>query len=127
MRRFLIAGARAPALFSAVLWLSAQGAGPARALGLRELDGRVAELEQTLVDTEVKRSGLGIERAINSANLLLHTQAHSCDPTLVGHPCIFVPDPKVPGTMACGGDPSQAAKPSAAPRQGFAVGARIQF
>jgi hypothetical protein len=51
MRRFLVTGARALALLSAVLWQSVQGAGPARAADLRDIDERVAELEQTVPRT----------------------------------------------------------------------------
>jgi hypothetical protein len=116
MGRFLVAGARALALFSAVLWQSAQDAGPARAADLRDLDG---ELE--------RRWGFGVEQVIDSANLLLYAQAHLYDPTLVGFPCTFDPDPKNPGKTVCGGDPSQTTKLPAASWQGFVVGARIQF
>ncbi|HEY7549811.1 MAG TPA: hypothetical protein VH913_09875 [Hyphomicrobiaceae bacterium] len=121
MRRFLVRRARALALVSAVLWQSAQGAGPARAADARDLD------EQTLVDTEVHRWGFGVEQAVDSANLLLYAQAHFYDPTLVGFPCTFDPDPKNPGKTVCGGDPSQTTKLPPASWQGFVVGARIQF
>jgi hypothetical protein len=81
----------------------------------------------TLVDTEVRRWGVGIEQTIDSANLLLYAQAHFYDPALVGFPGTFDPDPKNPGKTVCGGDPSQTTKLPAAPWQGFVVGARIQF
>ncbi|HEY7550375.1 MAG TPA: porin [Hyphomicrobiaceae bacterium] len=81
----------------------------------------------TLVDTEVHRWGFGVEQAVDSANLLLYAQAHFYDPTLVGFPCTFDPDPKNPGKTVCGGDPSQTTKLPAASWQGFVVGARIQF
>ena len=55
MRRFLVAGARALALFSAVLCQSAQDARPARAADLRDLDERVGELEQTVRRTSSRQ------------------------------------------------------------------------
>jgi hypothetical protein len=75
----------------------------------------------TLVDTQVRRWGFGVEQAVDAANLLLYAQAHFYDPHIVGYPCTFV----VPGV--CGGDPTQTAKLPAASWQGFVVGARIQF
>ena len=76
----------------------------------------------TLVDTEVRRWGLGLEQAVDAANLLLYAQAHFYDPSIAGFPCTFDKDPKV-----CGGDPSQTSKLPAASWQGVVVGARIQF
>jgi hypothetical protein len=76
----------------------------------------------TLVDTQVRRWGFGIEQALDAANMLLYAQAHFYDPTLIGYPCTFDPDPKV-----CGGDPSKTMKLPAASWQGFVIGARIQF
>jgi hypothetical protein len=77
----------------------------------------------TLVDTQVRRWGFGIEQALDAANMLLYAQAHFYDPIIVGYPCTFDgPDPKV-----CGGDPSKTAKLPAASWQGFVIGARIQF
>jgi porin-like protein len=81
----------------------------------------------TLVDTEVRRWGLGVEQAVDSASLLLYAQAHFYDPTLIGFPCTFPPDPKDPTKTVCGGDPSATTKLPAASWQGFVVGARIQF
>ena len=75
-----------------------------------------------LVDTEVRRWGLGLEQAVDAANLLLYAQAHFYDPSIAGFPCTFDKDPKV-----CGGDPSQTSKLPAASWQGVVVGARIQF
>jgi len=77
----------------------------------------------TLVDTEVRRWGFGIEQAVDAANLLLYAQTHFYDPTIAGFPCMFDgPDPKV-----CGGDPSKTGELPAASWQGVVVGARIQF
>ena len=81
----------------------------------------------TLVDTQVRRWGIGIEQALDAANMLLYAQAHFYDPSLIGYPCTFDPDPKNPGSTVCGGDPTKTAKLPAAPWQGFVVGARIQF
>ena len=75
----------------------------------------------TLVDTQVRRWGFGIEQALDSANMLLYAQAHFYDPRIMGYPCLFaVPD-------VCGGNPSDTTKLPAASWQGFVVGARIQF
>jgi len=77
----------------------------------------------TLVDTQVRRWGFGMEQALDAANMLLYAQAHFYDPSIVGYPCTFAgPDPKV-----CGGDPSKTTKLPAASWQGFVIGARIQF
>lgn len=84
----------------------------------------------TLVDTQVRRWGFGIEQAVDAANMLLYAQAHFYDPSIVGFPCDFKDpkDPKDPtGPKVCGGDPSKTAKLPAASWEGFVVGARIQF
>jgi predicted porin len=81
----------------------------------------------TLVDIEVRRWGLGIEQAIDAANLLLYVQAHFYDPTIVGYPCTFDPDPNNPGKTVCGGNPAATTALPAAAWQGVVVGARIQF
>jgi Gram-negative porin len=78
----------------------------------------------TLVDTQVRRWGFGLEQAVDAANMLLYAQAHLYDPSIVGFPCTF-DDPKDP--KLCAGDPSKTSKLPAASWQGFVMGARIQF
>jgi hypothetical protein len=74
----------------------------------------------TLVSTEVRRWGFGVEQAIDASGLLLYAQAHFYDPTIVGSACEG-PD--------CAYDPAKnpATRLPAASWQGFVVGARIQF
>lgn len=75
----------------------------------------------TLVDTQVRRWGFGIEQALDAASMLVYAQAHFYDPRIIGFPCLFE-DPNV-----CGGNPSETTKLPAPSWQGFVVGARIQF
>jgi predicted porin len=76
----------------------------------------------TLVETEVRRWGLGIEQAVDSANLLLYAQAHFYDPAIRGFPCDTV------GVSPCGTDRrDEVTTLPAASWQGVVVGARIQF
>jgi hypothetical protein len=76
----------------------------------------------TLVETEVRRWGVGIEQAIDSANLLLYAQAHFYDPAIRGFPCDTV------GVSPCGTDRrDEITSLPAASWQGVVVGARVQF
>jgi len=74
----------------------------------------------TLVETQVRRWGFGVEQAVDASNLLLYAQAHFYDPTIMGSACEG-PD--------CAFDPvkNPVTRLPAAPWQGFVVGARIQF
>jgi hypothetical protein len=74
----------------------------------------------TLVSTEVRRWGFGIEQAIDASGLLLYAQAHFYDPTVMGSACEG-PD--------CAYDPikNPVTRLPAASWNGFVVGARIQF
>ncbi len=74
----------------------------------------------TLVETEVRRWGFGVEQAIDASSVLLYAQAHFYDPTIMGSACEG-PD--------CAFDPvkNPVTKLPAASWQGFVVGARIQF
>jgi hypothetical protein len=74
----------------------------------------------TLVETEVRRWGVGVEQAIDASGMLLYAQAHFYDPTIMGSACEG-PD--------CAFDPvkNPVTKLPAASWQGFVVGARIQF
>jgi hypothetical protein len=74
----------------------------------------------TLVETEVRRWGFGVEQAVDASNLLLYAQAHFYDPTIMGSACEG-PD--------CAFDPvkNPVTRLPAASWQGFVVGARIQF
>lgn len=57
----------------------------------------------TLADTEVVRTGFGIEQAFDAAGLLIYAQVHRYEPTIVGFPCD--PDPSKFANN-CGGDPN---------------------
>jgi hypothetical protein len=74
----------------------------------------------TLVSTEVRRWGFGVEQAVDASNLLLYAQAHFYDPIIVGSAC---------KGLDCGYDPVEnpPTRLPAASWQGFVVGARIQF
>ncbi len=74
----------------------------------------------TLVETEVRRWGFGVEQAVDASSLLLYAQAHFYDPTIMGSACEG-PD--------CAFDPvkNPVTRLPAASWQGFVVGARIQF
>lgn len=78
----------------------------------------------TLADTEVMRTGFGIEQAFDSAGLLLYVQAHRYTPTIVGFPCD--PDPSKFANQ-CGGDPNNLVTLPMQPWSAIVVGARVRF